>query len=232
MKLIKHYDFVNNHESSLEDWNIQVGENWANNEKQHYVNKKENLYFDNGLVIKATYKDGVYESARLNTKGKFFFKYGKIEFIAKVPKGRGTWPALWMMSEEQKFGHWPKSGEIDVMEHIGNDLDNLFLAIHTEEYNHRKPKQYHSDYYQKGLTDDFHKYSQTWTETAITYFVDDKEVAHYIKGQDNYDTTHKGWPFDENFYILMNLAIGGKGGNIENDDFPQLFIIKDIKIFQ
>lgn len=232
MKLLKHYDFVNNTESSLEDWNIQVGERWANNEKQHYVNKQENLHFDNGLVLKATYKDGVYESARLNTKHKFFYKYGRIEFIAKVPKGKGTWPALWMMSEESKFGHWPRSGEIDVMEHVGNELDNLFLAIHTETYNHRMPTQYHTNYYQKGLTDDFHKYSQLWNKSEIIYYVDDVEVAKYTKGQDGFDTSHKGWPFDEDFYLLMNLAIGGRGGKIDNDCFPQEFIIKDIKIYQ
>ncbi len=233
MKLLKHFDFSNDTELDLNYWNIEVGDRWANAEKQHYVNTKENLYFDDGLVINATLKDGIYDSTRLNTKGKFFFKYGRIDIIAKVPKGRGTWPALWMMSEESKYGHWPNSGEIDIMEHIGNDLDNTFLCLHTEVHNHKLNTQYHTDYFLEGMSDNFHTYSIDWNSSSITYLINNKEIIKYTKGKDGYDSSPKGWPFDENFYLIMNLAIGGhKGGEIDNSSFPQKFIIKDIKIFQ
>ena len=178
-------------------------------------------------------KNNVYESSRINTKGKFFFKYGRIDVIAQVPKGVGTWPAIWMLSEEDKYGHWPNSGEIDILEHVGRDIDNAFLCLHTELHNHKFDTQYYATHYQKGLSSGFHTYSIDWKENSITYFIDDVEIVKYTKGQDGFDSTVKGWPFDEYFYLILNLAIGGKfGGDVDNNSFPQQFIIKDIKIFQ
>ena len=235
MKLLKHFDFSKDIELDKTSWNVEVGEKWANNEFQHYVDKKENLFFKDGLVINGTFKNGVYESSRINTKGKFFFKYGRIDVIAKVPSGKGTWPAVWMMPEESKYGHWPRSGEIDILEHIGNDIDNAFLCLHTKTHNHRNRRnlQYHTDYTLTGMTENFHTYSIDWNENSITYIIDDLEIVKYTKGQPGYDPSPAGWPFDENFYIILNLALGGgKGGPIDNDSFPQQFIIKDIKIFQ
>lgn len=233
MKLVKHFDFSNDSELDLNDWSIAVGEKWANNELQHYVDKKENLYFDNGLVIKGTNTNGVYESARIHTKHKFFIKYGKIEIIAKLPKGIGTWPALWMMPEEDKFGHWPKSGEIDIMEHVGREVDHVFFCLHTEDYNHTKGNDYYKKIHYKGLTDDFQKYTLEWSNTGIRYLLNDKEIVHYVKGADGKNSKTSGWPFDENFYLLINMAIGGKfGGAVDDSCLPQKFIVKDIKIYQ
>jgi len=233
MKLYKHFDFSNEKSLDLSLWNIEVGKKWANNELQHYVDSDENLYFDNGLVINATLKNGIYESTRINTKNKFFFKYGRIDVVAKVPKGIGTWPAIWMLSEENKYGRWPNSGEIDIMEHVGRDIDNLFLCLHTESHNHRYDTQYSKEYYSKGISDDFQTYSIDWVEDSITYYVNNKLIVKYERGKDGFDSSHKGWPFNENFFLILNLAIGGKfGGEVNDSDFPQQFIIKDIKIFR
>ena len=237
MKLIKHYDFTKDTEINRDEWNIAVGEKWANNEKQQYVDSLNNLFFDDGLHIKATLEDGIIKSSRINTKHKFSFKYGKVDIIAKVPKGKGTWPALWMMPEDSVYGFWPHSGEIDIMEHCGNDLNELFLCLHSEKYNHRdnpnKEEQYYESYIIPDLTDRFYKYSILWEEDSITYYLDDKELVKYEKGQDGRDATHKGWPFDQNFYLLINMAMGGSfGGKIDMDCFPQEFIVKDIKIYQ
>jgi len=233
MKLIKHFDFTNDQVLDMSDWNIEVGDKWHNKERQHYVNKKENLYFDEGLVINATYKDGIYESARINTKGKFSFKYGQVDIIAKLPKGKGTWPALWMMSNDNRYGHWPRSGEIDIMEHVGNELDQLYLCVHTEAYNHTKEDQYFQKVTIEGLTDDFHTYSLKWDASSLTYLVDGKVYGRYEKGEGGKDTTEKGWPFDHPYYLIINLAIGGMlGGEVDETAFPQQFIIKDIKIYQ
>lgn len=232
MKLIKHFDFQN--DTSLDEnfWNIQVGEKWANNELQQYVNTDENLFFRDGLVIKATLKDNIYKSTRINTRHKFFFKYGRIDISAKVPKGVGTWPALWMMSENHEYGSWPKSGEIDIMEHVGRDQNNLFLCLHTESYNHRNNDQYYKEYYLEGASDDFHVYSIIWDDESITYLIDDKEVCKYNKF-DKEDSSNKGWPFNQDFFLIMNLAIGGKfGGPVDDSIFPVEFIIKDIKIYK
>lgn len=233
MKLYKHFDFTTDTELDMDFWNIQVGEHWANNEKQHYVNKPENLYFDNGLVIQGTLKDGVYESARINTKGKLFFKFGRIDVKVILPKGKGTWPAVWMMPQENKWGHWPKSGEIDIVEHIGNDLNNAFFCLHTEAHNHRLNTQYHTDFFSKDLSGTEKTFSLLWEEDAITYLVDDVVIVKYERGKNGYDSTHKGWPFNEDFYFIINLALGGgKGGPIDDDMFPQKFIIKDLKIYK
>jgi len=233
MKLYKHFDFTNDTNLDTNYWNVAVGDKWSNAELQRYVDSKENLYFDNGLVIKATLKDGKYDSSRINTKGKFSIKYGKIDIIAKLPKGVGTWPALWLMPVENKFGHWPRSGEIDLMEHVGRDLDTLFFCLHTEDYNHTKDTDYKKVIHIPGLTDDFHKFGLEWKEGSITYFLDDKEMVKYTKGEDGKTTSPSGWPFDEHFYLIINLAIGGKfGGEVDPSCLPQEFIVKDIKIYK
>ncbi len=231
-KLIKHYDFTNMNNLDKSQWNVQVGDKWSNEELQHYVDDQEHIFFDNGLVLRATLKDGVYESARINTKNKFSFKYGKIEIIAKVPRGKGTWPALWMLSQDNKYGHWPKSGEIDIMEHVGRNQDNIFMCLHTESYNHRRSAQYYFEKKIEEVSDKFHTYSIDWDEDNITYYVDGIKQVHYNK-YDKEDHSHKGWPFDQEFYLLMNLAVGGKfGGPVDDDIFPADFVIKDIKVYQ
>jgi beta-glucanase (GH16 family) len=233
MKLIKHFDFTSMTHLDPKDWNIEVGEKWANNEAQQYTDDPKNIFFDDGLHIKATLNDGIIESGRINTKNKFYFKYGKIDIVAKVPKGKGTWPALWMMPQNNTFGHWPKSGEIDIMEHCGKNLDELFLCIHTEKYNHRRQEQYYRSVKIPNLSDDFHTFSLLWNKDSITYYLDEKELAHYQKGEQGKDDSHHGWPFDEDFYFIINLAMGGTfGGEIDMDCFPQEFIVKDVKIYQ
>ena len=231
-KLIQHFDFTKADKLDETFWNIQVGDKWANNELQHYVNKKENLFFDNGLHIRATYQNGIYESARINTRGKFFFKYGRVEVIAKVPSGKGTWPAIWMLSESSPYGHWPKSGEIDIMEHVGRKIDHAFLCLHTEKYNHTQKEQFYTEVKIPNTTTAFHKYGIIWDEDSITYVIDDMEMVRYNKS-DKEQTDHTGWPFDHEYFLIMNLAIGGKfGGSVDNTIFPVDFIIKDIKIYQ
>lgn len=232
MKLIKHYDFINMTELD-KDFNIVVGDKWHNNEQQIYVDDKENLYLDNGLNIKATYKNNVIRSARISTKNNFMFRYGKIEITAKLPKGKGTWPALWMMPQQNTYGHWPKSGEIDMMEHVGNHLDELVLCLHTEKYNHTKDTEYYFKKHIKGLSDDFQVFGLEWNEDSIKYTLNGEEMVTYHKGENGKVSSHEGWPFDQPFYLVMNLAIGGWfGGEIDFDSLPQVFQIKEIKIYQ
>jgi|AntAceMinimDraft_17_1070374.scaffolds.fasta_scaffold38913_2 beta-glucanase (GH16 family) len=231
-KLIKHFDFKNDTSLDTNVWNVAVGDKWSNNELQHYVDSEENLFFRDGLVIRATFKDGIYRSSRIDTKHKFSFKYGKIDIVAKVPKGLGTWPALWMMSESELYGHWPKSGEIDIMEHVGRNEDNIFLCLHTEAYNHLKGDPFYHEKIIQGATDEFHTYSIDWNQDSITYYIDDKIIVKYSKF-DKSDQTYRGWPFDHPYFLLINLAIGGKfGGRVDDNIFPVEYIIKDIKIYQ
>jgi beta-glucanase (GH16 family) len=231
MKTILDLDFTKMNSLPRDVFNVAVGEKWANKELQQYVDDEKHLYFEDGLVINATYEDGIYESVRLNTKEKFMFQYGRVDIVAKVPKGKGTWPALWMMSSDNRYGHWPKSGEIDILEHVGRDLDKVIMCLHTELYNHRKGSEYYYDTVIPGLSEGFHTYSLDWTEDSITYYVDDQLYASYKKGENGKNTSHEGWPFDHPFYIIMNLAIGGMlGGDVDETCFPQQFIIKSLKV--
>jgi len=213
-------------------WNIAIGEKWANDEAQQNTDLKENIFFnDMGLVIQATLNDHIIRSARIHTRDKFYFQYGRGEIVAKVPSGKGTWPALWMMPQNNEFGHWPKSGEIDIMEHTGNQKDLLYLCIHTEKYNHIRKDQYFYTIQKENIADQFHTYGFEWTPNSITYYIDGKKEHTYLKGEDEKDSTHKGWPFDQPFYLIMNLAIGGTlGGEIDMTMFPQQFVIQSINI--
>ncbi len=232
MKLIKHYDFtmMNELDSS---WNVAVGEKWQNEELQQYHNHKDTIFFDNELVIQATYNNGIIKSGRINTRDHFSFKYGLIELVAKLPSGKGTWPAFWMMPQNSTYGHWPNSGEIDILEYSANNKDVLTYALHTEAHNHKTKNEYVTHINKKNIASDYHKYSLLWEENLIAYYLDDKEVVRYERGQNKKDPTHKGWPFTEEFYMILNLAIGGwMGGKVDYSSFPQQFRIKDIKVYQ
>jgi len=225
-------DFTKETTLNTEIWNIAVGEKWANNELQRYTDKNKNLYLsDEGLVIQATKENGIYESARIHTKDKFFFKYGRGEIIAKVPSGKGTWPAIWMMPQFSEYGRWPRSGEIDIMEHTGNKKDMLYLCIHTEAYNHTRKDQYFYTVQKDNIADEFHRFGFEWTEDSITYYIDGEKEHTYHRGEEGKVSSHKGWPFDQPFYLILNLAIGGTlGGQVDPNCFPQQFIIKSINI--
>ena len=232
MQKLLSLDFTKIKELPRDIFNVQVGDKWANRELQHYVDDTERIDFtDEGLVIRATYKNGIYESARINTKGKFAFQYGKIDFVAKLPLGKGTWPALWMMSDDNRYGYWPKSGEIDIMEHTGKEPGKLLLCIHTEKYNHRNKEQYYKDIIRPEITEGFHKYSLIWEEDKLIYLLDDVEVNRYEKGENGFDQNPAGWPFDHPYYFIMNLAVGGMlGKDPDPKVYPQEFIIKSVEV--
>lgn len=233
MKLFKHFDFTKDKELDRSIWNVAVGEKWSNYEVQAYVDSPETHYFNNGLVLRAINDNGKIKSARINTRDNVFFKHGRIEYTCKVPKGQGTWPAVWMMPQEAKYGHWPRSGEIDMLEHTANDMDKFYACLHTESYNHRDGDPYDNRFLIEGLSDDFQTYALDWTEDSISYYYNGKLMVTYTKGEDGRDTSHKGWPFNEDFYLILNLAVGGMfGGEVDYDCFPQEFIIKEIKIYK
>jgi beta-glucanase (GH16 family) len=234
MKLVKHIDFTKEKALDPDIFTIAVGDKWPNKELQSYTDKLKNLFFtEEGLNLRATYEKGTFESARIHTKGKFFFKYGRIDITARLPKGKGTWPALWMMSNDGRYGHWPRSGEIDIMEHVGNELDKLYLCVHTESYNHTKDSEYFNKIHIPGVSDSFNTFSLVWTEDKIEYLLNGEGVVTYEKGEDGKDTSPKGWPFDHPFFLIMNLAVGGMlGGQVDKTAFPQTFTIKDIKVYQ
>ena len=216
-------------------WNYDVGgDGYGNNEAQFYTkNRLENARQENGnLVIEArkeNWKNSKYTSARLLTRGKHSWKYGTFEIRAQLPKGRGTWPAIWMMSENMK--NWPEDGELDIMEHVGYNQGFIHATAHTKKYNHIINTQKTDTLFVKDASEKFHVYRMDWSPGKIDVYVDDEKYYTYINTEKNYDA----WPFDQPFFMILNLAIGGNWGGqkgIDDQIFPQKFYIDYVRIYK
>jgi beta-glucanase (GH16 family) len=227
---------------NTEKWNYDVGDGcpffcgWGNKEKQYFTkNRAENARVENGHLIiearKENFKASEYTSARLVTKGKADFKYGKIEARIKLPSGVGTWPAFWMMPSDNRYGGWPKSGEIDIMEHVGYDSILVHGTVHTEAYNHMIGTHKNNSVKGDDYETEFHVYSIEWTAEKIDFFIDGKKYFTF----DNEHDTSAEWPFDQPFYIILNLTVGGSWGGVQGVDdtiFPQKYIIDYVRVYQ
>lgn len=222
-------------------WSYDVGgHGWGNNEKQFYVEKStENSNVSGGkLHIVALKKDKEnlkYTSAKITTYQKHSIQYGKIEVMARLPGGKGSWPAIWMLPESirTKEEQWPFCGEIDIMEHVGKNPNVVHTSLHTGLYNHIKGTQIsHFDTLQN-VVDIFHKYGMEWTPEFIKFYIDDKLFFESLKGQNNRVISNDGWPFDKPYYLILNLAIGGNwGGEIDDTIFPNEMIIDYVRIYK
>ncbi|ADQ16129.1 glycoside hydrolase family 16 [Leadbetterella byssophila DSM 17132] len=207
---------------------------WGNRELQWYtIAKTENTLVSDGtlkiIARKEETKGKNYSSGRLMTKYKGDWLYGKIEIRAKVPKGKGTWPAIWMLSTENHYGTWPKSGEIDIMEHVGANPDTVFSTTHTESYNHILKTQKKGITGLSGLTDDFHTYTLEWEQSKYQVYFDGKLLFTF----ENEGTGSKTWPYDRPFHLILNLAIGGGlGGPVDDSLFPHTFEIDYVRVYQ
>lgn len=209
---------------------------WGNNELQYYTwNRKENARVENGnLIVEARneqYENAKFTSARLVTRQKGDWKYGRIEVKAKLPKGKGLWPAIWMLPTDWKYGGWPKSGEIDIMEFVGYMPDSLFGTVHTEAYNGMIGTQKVKGIFVNDLSSNFHVYAIEWNENSISFFIDDK-LYNFFKN-DNKNTAT--WPFDQRFHLLINIAVGGNWGGkhgIDDSVFPQQMLVDYVRVYQ
>ncbi|NME70005.1 glycoside hydrolase family 16 protein [Flammeovirga aprica] len=217
-------------------------EKWGNEELQAYTAKrKENAVVKDGhlfiTALKEEYVDTVhkemfdYTSARLNSKGKGEWKYGKFVIKAKLPSGNGTWPAFWMLPQDWKYGDWPNSGSINIMEHVGHDKDNVYGAANTEAYNHNKGTEKMVGIYIANAEEAFHEYMLEWDPEGYSVYVDNEKYFHFR----NENKTYKEWPFDEEFYLLLNLAVGGTWGaqkGVDDDIWPQQLVIDYVRVYQ
>lgn len=188
---------------------------WGNNELEYYTDKDENVRIENGYLTIQIQSDSTsgysYTSGKIRSVSDKSFKYGKVEVRAKLPKGRGTWPAIWMLPESNAYGSWPNSGEIDIMEHVGYNPDSIFGTIHTEVYNHLRRTQKVSSLYLPDNEAGFHEYEIQWNPKKIDFFVDD---SLYFTFENELNSSSE-WPFDEEFYLILNLAVGGNWGGIK-----------------
>ncbi len=222
-------------------WNYEVGGNgWGNNEKQYYTEKSlENANVSDGklhiIALQKDYENLKYTSARITTFQKFSLQYGKVDIMAKIPQGKGTWPAIWMLPESlrQKIENWPLCGEIDIMEHVGKDPNVVHTSLHTELYNFWKQSQYTHFEKLADVSNAFHLYSIEWTPESIKFFIDKRLFYEAFKGENGKDATNEGWPFDKKYFLILNLAIGGNwGGEIDNSIFPVEMQIDYVRMFQ
>jgi beta-glucanase (GH16 family) len=223
-------------------WGYDVGDGcpnvcgWGNNELEYYTSDIKNARVENGSLIieaHAEAKGGKsYTSARLVSKTKGDWLYGRIEVRARLPEGLGTWPAIWMLSTDWKYGGWPASGEIDIMEHVGLDPTIVHGTIHTETYNHGKRTQKEGMITVPTAMTVMHIYAINWTKDKIEFFVDDK-MYHAVTRDPKED--FKGWPFDQKFHLILNLAVGGNWGGMKGVDpniWPKRMEVDYVRVYQ
>ena len=217
-------------------WGYDLGgSGWGNNELQYYTDALANAKVENGKLVITAIKENVggknYTSARLVSKNKGDFLYGRIETRAKLPSGRGTWPAIWMLPTDWAYGGWPKSGEIDIMEHVGYDPNNVVMSVHTDAYNHGIGTQKSATKLIPTAMSEFHNYRVDWTPYAVRGYIDDQLVFTFINEGKGYST----WPFDKRFHLLLNLAVGGNWGGAQGVDdtiFPAVFEIDYVRVYK
>lgn len=216
-------------------WDYEEGM-LRNNEAQYYTRARlENARLEGGnLVIEARredYQGAQYTSASLITRRKAEWTYGRIEVRAQLPTGRGTWPAIWMLGVNIDQVGWPTCGEIDIMENVGFDPDRIHANIHTQAYNHVLKTNKGNSLLVERPYASFHIYAVEWFPDHLDFYVDDQKYFTFW----NENTGVAAWPFDQPFYLILNLAIGGAWGGMQGIDdtiFPQRYLIDYVRVYQ
>jgi len=211
------------------------GHGWGNNELQYYTRSRtQNARVENGVLIieaiKEAYSGRDYTSARLVTRGKGDWLYGRIEARAKLPGGRGTWSAIWMLPTDWAYGNWPSSGELDIMEHVGYDPQKVYGTAHTEAYNHKLGTQKGGSYTGSDWETGFHVYAIEWDENSVSFFVDNQKYYTFVN-----EGSWEKWPFDKRFHLILNLAIGGSWGaaqGVDDNIFPTRMEVDYVRVYQ
>lgn len=218
-------------------WKYDLGGGgWGNNELQYYT--EDNVIVEDGmLIIEARledYENRNYTSTRLVSQNEGSFKYGIVEVRAKLPGGTGTWPAIWMLPTKWVYGGWPHSGEIDIMEHVGYEMNKVHGTVHTSTFNHSKGTQKGNSIMLEDVVNEFHVYKIEWLPDKIHFFVDE-ELYYTFENKWLDCPTRREWPFDQEFHLLFNIAIGGNWGGVQGVDdsiFPQQLIIDYVRVYQ
>ena len=234
--LVWHDEFDTGSELNGNDWIHEVqNSGWVNHELQNYVNHKTpsgklvTEVRDGHLRITALKENGKVYSGRVYAKRNQGWKYGYIEASIKLPKGKGTWPAFWMMPVN--FKSWPADGEIDIMEEVGYHPDYVSSSLHANAHVHSNGTQVTHEMYCKGAEGEFHTYAMEWTAQKITTYVDGKVQLSY----DNRGLGRDDWPYEYPFYIIFNLAWGGDWGGAQGVDeaaLPATMEVDYVRVFQ
>jgi beta-glucanase (GH16 family) len=208
---------------------------WGNNELEYYTDRPDNLFFQDGnLVIEAkkeNFSGKSYTSSKILTAGKKPIKFGRIDIRAILPKGKGIWPALWLLPQNNAFGGWPRSGEIDLMELVGHEPNKVYGTLHYGPG--PGSTQISRGYTLPGgatFNDEYHVFSLEWKEDQIKWFVDGNLFSTVQKN----DLGSNNYPFNEEFYLIFNLAVGGNwpGNPDATTVLPQWMVVDYIRLYQ
>ena len=225
-------DEFNGNELDRSNWSVQIGNGfpdlfgWGNGELQYYSDRPENLSVSDGSLKITARNDGFggseFSSARIRSVGNFDFRYGRIEARIKLASGQGLWPAFWLLPTDEAFGTWPRSGEIDIMENFGQDN---FVSSTIHFRNRGGFNQFNSQNFGTTLNE-FHIFAAVWEEDRIDFFVDWQFI-----GSERPEDVNGIWPFNENFHLILNMALGGVAGDV-NTTFPKTMEIDYVRVFQ
>lgn len=237
-KLVWFDDFDHFDESK---WTPVIGDGcpdncgFGNNELQYYTGRPENVKVEDGILKIIARPDTMgkkpYSSAKLISKNKGDWKYGRIEARAKLPVGKGTWAAIWMLPSNVENFQWPLDGEIDIMEHVGYNAGTVYGTIHTFKYNHIKGNQKSDSLLVTTMDEKFHLYGLEWSSDSLSWSVDGQRYFSLAKNGENYE----GWPFDQPFHLILNLAVGGNWGGkmgVDATIWPEMMEIDYVKVYQ
>ena len=209
-------------------WGYDIGAGgWGNSELQYYTNRVDNVLVSNGtlkiIAKKETYSGSSYTSARLLSKGKFSFQYGKVEVSAKLPAGAGSWPAIWMLGDNFATAGWPTCGEIDIMEQKGSDMNRIYSTLHY--LGHSGGSAIGSSFLINNVTTEFHKYGLIWSGANLQFLVDDVVCYTFVNSS--------SLPFNQNFFMILNMAMGGTfGGTIDPAFSSALMEVDYVRVYQ
>lgn len=211
---------------------------WGNNELEYYTNRRANaMVSDGSLIIRAIrefpeYEGSDYTSARMVTRNKGDWKYGRIDVRAKMPIGQGLWPAIWMLPTDTVYGGWPRSGEIDIMEYVGHEPTKMFGTIHYgHDFWRFNSQELFLEEEQGTFADDFHVFTVIWTEDCIQFQMDGINVGVPNTRSTTLPTTY---PFDQEFHLILNVAVGGNlpGNPDATTVFPQTMEVDYVRVYQ
>ncbi len=235
------FDGTNGSAPDASKWAIQTGGGgWGNNELEYYTARPANVQVNNGnLVITAVKEDYTdaegltrhYTSARLYTKGLFSQQYGRVEARIKIPKGQGIWPAFWLLGNNIDTVSWPACGEIDIMENIGKEPGTIHGTLHAPGYTPEGVSAAFTLPNGAAFSDDFHTFAVEWEPQQIRFYVDGTLYGTKSPADAPKDSP---WPFQQPFFVILNLAVGGNwpGNPDDTTQFPQKMLVDYVRVYQ
>lgn len=211
-------------------WNYQIGtgdNGWGNGELQYYTDRPENIVVEDGLLKitarQENFSGSAYTSSRITTYQNYEFQYGRVDIRAKLPTGGGTWPALWLLGADFETNAWPAAGEIDIMEHVGNQQNTIFGSTHDPANFGGNARTVSTEV--EGVSDEFKVYSIIWSENNVRFLVNDEEYGSF--------SNNSNLPFNKDFFLILNVAMGGNfGGSIDPGFTESTMEVDYIRVYQ